>query len=204
MSDNQTSSALGQAFVKMTERERKLVALTVAVAVVFALGGLFWIVSGAIKSREADVASKRQWLQNAEQMRVAYGAAKARQEAAQNRLRLAGATSLSKKVQDDAASLGVTVKDQQERSLPVKDSDVTEVTVDLNVKELSTDKLVELLEKIEGKSAGGVVKVQKLKVKTRLDTPEILEANIGVSTWKLPAATGTPATAPTPNEEKKP
>lgn len=200
MSDNQSSSALGVAFAKMTERERKLVVLTVAVAAVFALGGVFWVVSGAIKSREADVASKRQWLQNAEQMRVAYGAAKARQEAAQNRLRLAGSTSLSKKVQDDAASLGVTVKDQQERSLPVKDSDVTEVTVDLNVKELSTDKLVELLEKIEGKSAGGVVKVQKLKVKTRLDTPEILEANIGVSTWKLPAATGASA----PGEEKKP
>jgi hypothetical protein len=44
------------------------------------------------------------------------------------------------------------------------------------------------LENIEGKTAGGVVKVTKLKARTRLEAPDMLEVNLTVSTWRAPTS----------------
>jgi len=92
-------------------------------------------------------------------------------------------------VQKASTEVGLPVPDLQERRTPVKDSaDLQEVSVDVNMKEISVDKLTTLLEKIEGKRSDGIVKVTKLKVKTRFDNPEMLEANLTVSTWRSSAA----------------
>jgi hypothetical protein len=82
--------------------------------------------------------------------------------------------------------VGLPLSDLNERRIPVKDSDLTEITVDVTLKDISVDKLVTLLENIEGKTTGGVVKVTKLKVKTRLEAPDMLEATLTVSTWRAP------------------
>jgi hypothetical protein len=93
-------------------------------------------------------------------------------------------------MQKAASEVGLSLSDLNERRLPVKDSDLTEVTVEVNLKEISIDKLVTLLEKIEGKTSAGVVKVTKLKTKTRLDAPDMLEVNLTVSTWRAAAGDG--------------
>ncbi|HEY1097318.1 MAG TPA: hypothetical protein VGF99_00260, partial [Myxococcota bacterium] len=97
--------------------------------------------------------------------------------------------------------VGLQLSDLNERRLPVKDSDLSEVTVDVTLKDISIDKLVQLLEKIEGKTTGGVVKVTKLKVKTMLATPDMLEVGLTVSTWRGPAAA---AAGTAPAEGKTP
>jgi hypothetical protein len=122
-----------------------------------------------------------------ETLRTAYDAAAAREKAADARIQSASTTSLFTLLQKSAGELGLALSDLNERRLPVKDSELTEVTVDVNLKEISVDKLVTLLEKIEGRSSDGVVKVSKLKVKTRFDNPEMLEASLTVSTWKAPS-----------------
>ena len=45
-------------------------------------------------------------------------------------------------------------------------------------------KLNTFLEKIEGKSSNGLVKIMKLKVKTRYDNAELLDVGMTVSTWQ--------------------
>jgi hypothetical protein len=184
-------NALERALQKMTDRERKLVALTAAVAVVLALGALAMGISSFTASRQKRIRLRTDEIAQIEQLRVAYDAAVARESAAANRIKSASSTSLFTLLQKSAGELGLALSDLNERRLPVKDSDLSEVTVDVNLKEISVDKLVSLLEKIEGRSSDGVVKVTKLKVKTRFDNPEMLEAALTVSTWKGQA--GSPA-----------
>lgn len=204
MSDAPSTSRLGQALAKMTDRERKLVLLTAGVAVVLVVSGIGWLISGAIDNRQKRITIRKDEIAQIEALRTDYDAAVARQKAAENRIKTASSTSLFSLLQKSAAEVGLSLSDLQERRLPVKDSDLTEVTVDVNLKEISVDKLVTLLEKVEGRNAGGVIKVTKLKVKTRFDNPEILEASLTVSTWKGPSATpGAPPPTP-PTEGGKP
>jgi type II secretory pathway component PulM len=186
----QEGSALTRALQKMTDRERKLVAVGVAAVVVFALAGVAMGISSFIASREKRIRLHKDEIAQIETLRVAYDAATARDKAAEARIKTASSTSLFSLLQKSAGEVGLSLQDLNERRLPVKDSDLTEVTVDVNLKEISVDKLVTLLEKIEGRSSDGVVKVTKLKVKTKYDNPEMLEASLTVSTWKAPSGAG--------------
>lgn len=188
MSDTpQQGSAIARALQKMTDRERKLVFVTAAVAVLVAFGVVAMGVSSFMDSRQKRIRLRNDEIAQIETLRTAYDAAAAREKAADARIQSASTTSLFTLLQKSAGELGLALSDLNERRLPVKDSELTEVTVDVNLKEISVDKLVTLLEKIEGRSSDGVVKVSKLKVKTRFDNPEMLEASLTVSTWKAPS-----------------
>jgi hypothetical protein len=187
MSDTTTQgSSLGRALQKMTDRERKLVFVMFGAIALFALAGVSMGVSSFLSSREKRIRMRRDEISQIETLRVAYDAAAARDRAAEARIRTASTTSLFSLLQKAAGEVGLALSDLNERRLPVKDSELSEVTVDVNLKEIGIDKLVTLLEKIEGRSSDGVVKVTKLKVKTKFDNPEMLEAFLTVSTWKAP------------------
>jgi len=198
MSDVVNQSGLAGAYAKMTERERRLVLLTAAVAIVLVIVGVGWLISSSIGNREKRIASRMQEIAQLETLRGEYEAATARQKAAQARITQSASTSLFTLMQKAAADVGLSLTDLNERRLPVKDTDLSEVTVDVTLKEISIDKLVSLLEKIEGKTTGGVVKVTKLKVKTLLANPEMLEVGLTVSTWRGPAGGATAAEGKTP------
>jgi general secretion pathway protein M len=180
-------SSLGRALQKMTDRERKLVIVMIVAVALFAFAAVSMGVSSFIASREKRIRLHKDEIAQIETLRTAYDAAAAREKAADARIQSASTTSLFTLLQKSAGELGLALSDLNERRLPVKDSELTEVTVDVNLKEISVDKLVTLLEKIEGRSSDGVVKVSKLKVKTRFDNPEMLEASLTVSTWKAPS-----------------
>lgn len=184
MAEGNENGALAGALAKMTDRERRLVFLTAGVAVVLVIVGIGWVISSAISKRERAIKVRQDEIATLESLRADYDAATTRQKAAEARIKQSSATSLFSLAQKAAAEVGLPLSDLNERRIPVKDSDLTEVTVDITLKDLSMDKLVTLLEKIEGKTTGGVVKVTKLKVKTRFDNPELLEATLTVSTWK--------------------
>jgi type II secretory pathway component PulM len=186
----QQVSALGRALQKMTDRERRLVVIMIVAVALFAFAAIAMGVSSFIASREKRIRMHKDEIAQIETLRVAYDAATARDKAAEARIKTASATSLFSLLQKSAGEVGLSLQDLNERRLPVKDSDLTEVTVDVNLKEISIDKLVTLLEKIEGRSTDGVVKVTKLKVKTKFDNPEMLEAALTVSTWKAPTGAG--------------
>jgi hypothetical protein len=187
MSENSAQGGgLGRALQKMTERERKLVFVMIGAVVLFMIGGLSMGISSFLSSREKRIRLRRDEIAQIEALRVSYDAATARDRAAEARIKQASATSLFSLLQKSAGEVGLALTDLNERRLPVKDSELSEVTVDVNLKEIGIDKLVTLLEKIEGRSTDGVVKVTKLKVKTKFDNPEMLEASLTVSTWKAP------------------
>lgn len=186
-------SGIPQAFGRLSEREKRLVVVTSVVAVVFVCALAITAVNSAIESRTKRVTMRKDEIAQLEVLRGRYHDAEEADKKSAAQIR-ANSQSLFTLVQKASSEVGLPVPDLQERRTPVKDAaDVQEVSVDINLKEISVDKLTTLLEKIEGKRNDGVVKVTKLKVKTRFDNPEMLEANLTVSTWRsssAPAAEG--------------
>lgn len=195
MAPNQPLLArVSAAFARMSERERRLVIVTVAVAVALALLGGITIVSSMLEKREKLVKMRRDEIAQLDALRAKYDEAVQAENRATQRIK-SNTASLFSLMQKAAGEVGLSLNDLNERRTPVKDMpDLNEITVDVTLKDISVDKLNTLLEKIEGKRNDGIVKVTKLKVKTRFDNPEMLEATMTVSTWKSTAAsTGAPA-----------
>lgn len=180
------------AFTRMSERERRLVLLTGAVAMALALLGGVTIVSSMLEKREKLVAMRRDEIGQLDALRAKYDEAVQAEARATQRIK-SNTASLFSLMQKAASEVGLSLNDLNERRTPVKDMpDLNEITVDVTLKDISVDKLNTLLEKIEGKRNDGIVKVTKLKVKTRFDNPEMLEATMTVSTWKSTATGAAP------------
>lgn len=181
-------SNLPQMFARLSEREKRLVLITGTVAVVFISFLLVGAVNSALDKRQKRVTMRKDEIAQLEVLRERYKDAQEAEKKSSAQLR-SNTQSLFTLVQKASTEVGLPVPDLQERRTPVKDSaELQEVSVDVNMKEISVDKLTTLLEKIEGKRSDGIVKVTKLKVKTRFDNPEMLEANLTVSTWRSSAA----------------
>lgn len=168
----------------MNDRERKLVLLLAsAFVLVFVGGGIFWA-SGALDGKERRVREMRTTLTQIQSLEAQYKATELAERQAELRLKTNN-TSLFSLLQSSAQQLGLTLNDLNERKSPASDSgEITEVSVEVNLKEVSIDKLNTFLEKIEGKTSTGLVKIMKLKVKTRYDNAELLDVNMTVSTWQ--------------------
>ncbi len=197
MSDTPTQGGIAAALSRLSDRERKLVALTGTVAVLLLVVLIGWSISRSITSREKGIKSRQEEIAQLEALRGEYEAATARQKAASDRITQAQQTSLFTLLQKAAQEVGLSLSDLNERRLPVKDSEFSEITVDVTLKEISIDKLTTLLEKIEGRTQAGVVKVTKLKAKTRMDMPDMLEVSLTVSTWRGASSGGNAPAAPT-------
>ncbi len=168
----------------LNDRERKLVLLLAAALLLFVVGGGVWWGVGAIDGKERRVREMRSVLTQIQSLEAQYKAAEQAERQAEMRLRTNN-TSLFSHLQGAAQELGLTLNDLNERRSPASESgDITEVSVEVNLKEVSIDKLNTFLEKIEGKSSNGLVKIMKLKVKTRYDNPELLDVGMTVSTWQ--------------------
>jgi CHASE3 domain sensor protein len=175
---------LDRALANMSEREKRLVGLLAGTFVVLVLGGGMWWASSKLDGMERRVKEMRGTLAQIEALESQYKSAENTERQAEMRLRTNN-TSLFSLLQKSAGQLGLTLNDLQERKQPVKGNDaITEVSVEVNLKQVSIDKLNTFLEKIEGKSSKGLVKVLKLKVKTRFDDAELLDVSMTVSTWK--------------------
>jgi multidrug efflux pump subunit AcrB len=183
MSQQNLSEKLGAALGRMSDRERRLVGITAAVAVVVFAAGIVYFGNGWLSSKEKRVASMRTSLEQILALESQYRDAEAREKKNAQRLK-SNPVALFSLLQSSAGDLGLTLNDLNERKVPLKDSGITQVSVEVNLKQVSIDKLSAFLEKIEGARSNGLVKVTKLKVKTRFDNDQLLDVNMTVATWK--------------------
>lgn len=172
------------AFSRLSDRERRLVLLTVSVALIlFVLGGAYFV-SSSLDSKRKRVELRREQLEQILSREGKYNAAAKREKRDAARLR-GNNISLFSLLQKSAGELGLALNDLNERKSPLRNNtDITEVSVDVNLKKVSVDKFNALLEKIEGPASKGLVKVLKLKVSTRHDNDELLDVKMTVATWK--------------------
>lgn len=171
------------ALARLSDRERKLVLITVVAVLVTVVGGGLYAMESKLDSKARRVRDMKTALAQIRELEGRYKAAELQESQKLMRLR-SNNVSLFSELQRAAGQLGLTLNDLNERQVPVKDSSVTEVSVEVNLKQVSIDKLNSFLEKIEGRSSSGLVKILKLKVKTRHDNAELLDVNMTVATWK--------------------
>jgi hypothetical protein len=173
-------------FGALTERERLLVLVTAAVAAIFVFGGSVLWASSGLEKREKRIKLRNEQLSQILALEGTYKQAKSAIAAEERRLK-GNKVSLFSLCNKAANEIGLTLNDLNERKKPVRDTNLEEISVEVNLKSLTMDKLTSFLEAIEGKKAGGLVKVVKLKVKTRFDNPDLLDVQMTVATWKVAA-----------------
>lgn len=170
-------------FSALSGREQRLVGITAVVALVFVFGGGFLLMQSSLKSKEKQIKAQREQLGQILALESDYIQSKNAQKEEMERLEGKN-ISLFSLLQNSASELGLSLKDLNEKKSPVKDSEMIQVSVDVNLKEVSIDKLTSFLEAIESKSGEGLVKVTRLKTKTRFDNDQLLDVRITVSTWR--------------------
>ena len=168
----------------LTEREQRLVGLTAVVFLGFIfVGGLLWLQSSLEKKGNRIEVQKTQ-LGEMMALEADYLAAKEGAKSDEDRL-ASNNVSLFTHLQNAAGDLGLRLKDLNEKKSNVKNTNLVQVSVDVNLKEVSIDKLTSFLQNIESGKNKDVVKVTRLKTKTRFDNKELLDVRMTVSTWKL-------------------
>lgn len=175
------------ALQNLTERERRLLTITAAVALVCFVALVYFGVQSAIDKRAKNLTTHQEQLSQIRAKEKLYRDAEEQENKNTQRL-TSNNTSLFSLLQKSAQELGMQLGDLNERKVPTKDAAISEVSVDLNLKDVTMDKLDNFLEKVEGKRNDGVVKVTKLKVKTQFANQDLLDVSMTVSTWKSEAA----------------
>jgi len=180
------SSGLVQAistFGRLSSRERLLVGVTVLVAVLFAFTGGVLFVRGRLDKAERRVKEREAQLEQILGLESRYRQAE-RERKRDKTVLASNSVQLFTLLPKVAQELGLTLNDLNERRSPLKESGIDEISVDVNLRQMSIDKLDAFLEKVEGAQPGGMVKVLKLKVKTRYDNAELLDVTMKVATYK--------------------
>lgn len=171
------------AFGRLSGRERMLIGVTVLVGVVFAFVGGTLFVQRRLDRAQKRLVERRADLRDIEGLESLFKNAQ-RERSSQKRSVERNNIQLFSFLPKVAAELGLTLNDLVERKTPLKDSGIDEISVDVNLRQMSIDKLDAFLEKVEGAGSGGLVKVLKIKVKTRFDNAELLDVTMKVATYK--------------------
>jgi hypothetical protein len=185
------------AFQRMNSREQVLVVSLAVVLGVLGVGGVSLMVSNRLKKADLRLTERREQLAVIEALEGRYK--QAEQEQAQQKMKLQRNTvQLFSLLNKTAHDVGLELKDLNERKTPIKEAGINEISVDVTFKGLSITKLNKILEKLEGGTNTGLVKVTKLKAKTSFSNPEDLDVTMTVCTYTLLGGTGAvdPAEAP--------
>ncbi|HEY4223414.1 MAG TPA: type II secretion system protein GspM, partial [Myxococcota bacterium] len=154
-SENSPIARIAAAYGRLSEREKRLVMMTGAVAAALVVLGGATLVNSALDRHQKSVTSRRDEIVQLDSMRDQYQEAVQSEERSKKRI-TSNTASLFSLLQKAAGEVGLPLTDLNERRTPVKDApEITEVTVDMNLKEITVDKLDTLLEKIEGKRSDG-------------------------------------------------
>lgn len=83
-----------------------------------------------------------------------------------------------------ASSLNLNLSDLSEKTKPVPKTKIIEVYVNLNLRKLSIDRLIALIEAIEEEDDEDQIKITKLNIKKSFDETDLLDVQMTISTWK--------------------
>jgi len=171
---------INDAFEQLETREKRLVLLLgiVAICVIF-FGSAFWIRS-VVNKKYARNQTQIKQLQQIVALEGPYKVAKVQQEAVRSKLER-NQISIFSLLQTVAQSLDLSLSDLNEKATPINKTDYSEISVAVNLKSLSIDKLVAFLTEVEKKD---LVKITQLKLRSRFDAPDLLDVQMTVTTWK--------------------
>jgi len=171
-----------QRFERLPERERRMTIILMVVLVVFVVGGsLFWFsASIATKNSQIKIVQKRLFEINS--LKSQFQQAKQIADEQEKKFR-SNDISLFSLIQNVATRYSLSLYDLNEKKDPVDQSNLIETSVVVNLKEVSVDRLTAFIAELE-ETEGGMVKVIRLKIKSRYDKSDLLDVQMTVATWK--------------------
>ncbi len=180
---DEIKETLATQFAGLSNREQRLVLVTVVTSILFVFVGGFLFMQSSLDKKEKQINAQREQLQQILALESEFLDAKKKQRAQANKLEGKN-ISLFSLLQASASELGLSLKDLNEKKSPVKDTELVQVSVEVNLKEVSIDKLTSFLKSVESKEGKDLVKVTRLKTKTRFDNDQLLDVRMTVSTWR--------------------
>ena len=169
-------------FERLTEREKKLVTIFGVALFLITIGSSFLWFYTSLNDKKMQLESTRLRLGEILSLKSQYQEAKQKQEAEEKRFR-SNDISLFSLIQANATRYGLILNDLNERKEPVGESRLMQTDVVINLKEISIDRLTAFIVSLE-ETEGGVIKITRLKIKTRYDKSDMLDVQMTVSTWK--------------------
>jgi general secretion pathway protein M len=166
---------------RLAPRERLMVSAALASIGLFVLFLASTGVSRAIAARERRIESKTEMLSQVGKLTQGYRQAKAERQSLEARLR-GPPVQLMSFVSQAGTQLGVEVNDLRPGT-PTTAEGMEEDSVEVNLVRIDLAKLAHLLDTLE--RGPGVVKVRKVRLSTRADDPNLLDATLQVATWQL-------------------
>jgi general secretion pathway protein M len=168
-------------YQKLTARERNLVAMLgagFAVLLVFLIGLGF---SSAIHRRQSAVEGKTKALVQLGTLASTYAErARVRTQLEQ---RLKSPVRLFTYIDEIAKKQGVDIGDMQDRGSVTGADKITESLVEFDLNKMTIDRLTKFLAAIEQNPQ--MVKVKKIRLRTRLDDPNAVDAALTVAAYSL-------------------
>jgi len=174
--------ASAQAFFgRLSARERVMVSAALASIALFVVFLVSTGVSRAIDARERRIEAKTEMLSQIGKLTQGYRQARAERQSMEARLR-GPPVQLMSFVSQAGTQLGVEVNDLRPGT-PTASEGMEEDSVEVNLVRIDLAKLARLLDTLE--RGPGVVKVSKVRISTRADDPNLVDATLQIATWRL-------------------
>lgn len=166
----------------LAPRERVLVTLAALAVLLFSVWLVVGRVGAAMEAREERIAGKTRVLAQFGKLAEEYKRRQAERGAIESRLR-AQPVPLMSHISQTGAALGIDVADLRPTNAPTELEGLKEDSVEVNIAKIELSKLAQLLQNLE--HTQGVVKVRRIRITTRQDVPDLVDATLVVSTYQL-------------------
>lgn len=170
--------------VKLSPRERVLVTGAAVAVALFALWLVSLRVGSGLSAREARIQDKTRVLSQVGKLTEGYRRQQAERLAVEAKLKGPPVQLLSF-ISQTGTTLGVEVTDLRPTTAPGELEGLREEAVEVNLARVDLGRLARLVQTLE--RGPGVVKVRRLRITTRGDDPQLVDATIVVSTYQLKA-----------------
>jgi general secretion pathway protein M len=167
---------------KLSPRERVLVTVAALGVALFGIWLVSFQISRGISAREARIEDKTKVLSQVGKLAEIYRLRQAERQAIESKLKGPPVQLLSY-ISQTGATLGVEVTDLRPTVTPGEIEGVREESVEVSLAKIELNRLARLMQTLE--RGPGVVKIRRLRVTTRSDDPQLVDATVVISTFQL-------------------
>ncbi len=168
--------------VTLSPRERVLVSATAAAVALFVVSLASASISHGISAREGRIEAKTKIVSQVGKLAEGYRRTQADRQQLEARLK-GNRVPLLSHISQTGATLSVEVNDLRPSGQPVEAGGVVEESVEVNLARIDFTRLARFVQALEG--GQGVVKVRRIRVSTRVDDPQLVDATLLVATYTL-------------------
>lgn len=176
-------NAITSGFERLSGREQVMVLFLIVAFLGMVIGFSGFLVSRDLKMRKKRIAAKLEQLKSVAELRGDYQRRLGDQQRLAAEVKQNQGMRILSYLEDLAKKSNVDLGNASERpGAPTGSDQVREEAAEVAITNVSLDRLYKFLEQIE--TGNPLVKVRALKIKTRFDKKDMLDASITVGTYK--------------------